>query len=113
MTGGAAFTSGASAPEAKVYLVRHQAAGLLHEFPFACHPSGEQLAALAKLCFQLHGAQHPRTREPYWLRVEELSLLGGDFVPDVPDRSLSVAQSAGAPRFEVSGTGHVTPPKGK
>lgn len=100
---------------AKIYLIRHQAKGVVHEFPFAQEPSAEQLAAVKKLCFQSFGFGHPKTpTEPYWLRVVEIDLLGPDEVPHVPDRDLStVPMAPGEARAEiptqtVSGSGHVT-----
>lgn len=95
----------------KIYLVRHQAAGFLHEFPFASAPTESQMAALAKLTFQRHGATHPKTKEPYWLRVDEFDVLGASDVPSVPDRALVVANVAGAPEFDVKAEGHVKNPK--
>lgn len=96
-----------------IYFVRHQAAGILTDYPFASAPSQAQLAALSKLCFQSHGAAHPKTKEPYWVRVVEVPVLGASDVPSVPDRSLSVANEAPVQKFSVSGTGTVTPPKEK
>jgi hypothetical protein len=94
-----------------IHYVRHQAAGILTDFPFASAPTDKQIAALAKLCFQRHGEKHPKTREAYWLKVEEVPLLGASDVPSVPERSLSVASEAGAPEFVVEGFGHVENPK--
>lgn len=94
---------------AKIYLVRHQAGGVLHDYPFAAPPSEKQLAALGKLCFQSHGAAHPKSKEPYWLKAVEVDVLGPNEVPAVPERSLSVANAAGAAEFSVTGTGTVTP----
>ncbi len=96
---------------AKIYIARHQSIGFLTQFPFASHPSSEQLAALEKLCFQAAGASHPKTKEPYWLKVAEFDVLG-DEVPSVPDRNLA-AVSQEVTKFEVAATGTVTPPKGK
>lgn len=94
---------------AKIYMVRHQANGFVHEFPFAQEPSAEQLAAVEKLCFQRFGASHPKNGEAYWTRVEQREVLGPDDVPDVPDRSLSTANMLGVGDFGVSGVGSVTP----
>lgn len=99
----------------KVYFVRHQAAGIVTKYPFAEHPSEEQVAAVAKECFQSFGFGHAKTPDaPYWTRVEPFDLLGPTDVPVVEERSLSVAGSPGvgvaaAPQFSVSGTGTITP----
>lgn len=94
----------------KVYFVRHQAAGILFELPFAQSPTDEQLAACAARCFRVHGFGHPKTpTEPYWVRVEEFDVLGPDAIPSVPEITLSVASAAGATEFSVSGAGEVTP----
>jgi hypothetical protein len=98
---------------AKIYLVRHQANGFVHEFPFAQEPSAEQLDAIKKLCFQRCGAEHPKSQEPYWVRVEERAVLGPKDIPDVPDRALStVSSAAGMGEFTVAGAGTVTPKAG-
>lgn len=93
-----------------IHYVRHQAAGILTDFPFAGTPTDKQVAALAKLCFQSHGETHPKTGEPYWLKVVEMPVLGAGDIPEVPERSLSVASEAGAPEFIIEGTGHVRNP---
>ncbi len=99
---------------AKIYFVRHQAHGIVADFPFYEHPSAEQVAAVAKWCFNIHGFGHLKTpKEPYWTRVVSFDLLGVNDVPQVPDRSLTVmgdaasARSAASP-FVAEGTGHVT-----
>lgn len=96
---------------AKVYFVRHQAAGILTDYPFASEPTAEQQEAVARLCFQRHGAVHPKSKEPYWLNVVALGVLGADDVPTVPERDLSVANAAGVDEFAVSGKGEVRNPK--
>ena len=96
---------------ATIYFVRHQAAGVLHEYPFAAKPTQAQIDALGKLCFQSHGEAHPKTDEPYWLTVVETNVLGSE-IPEVPERSLSTVSSAGTERYEVSAQGHVSTSKG-
>jgi hypothetical protein len=97
---------------AKIYFVRHQAHGIVHEYPFASHPTADQVEAVRKFCFNVHGFGHPKTpKEPYWTRVVERDVLG-DEVPAVPERKLGVAGKSGvaeadAPEFAVSGTGVV------
>lgn len=98
----------------KVYFVRHQAHGIVHEFPFAAPPTDDQVAAVVRYCFQLHGACHPKTPDvPYWTKVVDRDVIGVGVVPEVPERALSVAGKAGeahvdAAEFTVSGVGFVT-----
>jgi hypothetical protein len=94
----------------KIYLARHQATGVLWEHPFASPPSDEQLAALAKLCFQQHGETHPKTKKPYWLKVVEVDVLDKSTVPVVPERALSTVNVAGLAEAKVEATGHVKNP---
>lgn len=94
-----------------IHYVRHQAAGILTDFPFASAPTSAQMAALTKLCFQRHGEKHAKTGEPYWLKVVEMPVLGAGDVPEVPERSLSVASEASAPEFKVEARGHVENPQ--
>lgn len=96
---------------ASIFYVRHQAAGVVHEFPFAASPNEAQLAAVAKLCFQRFGASHPKTPdEPYWVRVVEVPLLDASDVPEVPDVGLSVVSLASLGEITASGVGHVENP---
>ncbi len=100
---------------AKVYFVRHQAAGILTDYPFSQSPTQEQQDRLATLCFQRHGLTHKKTNEPYWLNVVELETLGLDDLPEIEPPSLSVVNEAkvGSDKFSVAATGTVTPQKGK
>lgn len=99
---------------AKIYFVRHQAHGIVADFPFSEHPSKEQVAAVAKWCFNIHGFGHAKTPDqPYWTRVVDFDLLGASDIPKVEERVLGVAGEPGAARsssstFVASGTGHVT-----
>ena len=99
---------------AKIYLVQHQAHGVVHEFPFSESPSEAQLEKVWSYCFQIHGASHPKTPdEPYWQIVKEIDVLGSDELPAVEPRGLSLSSSvAAAGDFVVSGTGTVTPKEG-
>jgi hypothetical protein len=99
---------------AKIYMVRHQANGLVHEYPFAQKPTEAQLDAISRLCFQRHGFSHPKTPdEPYWTRIVEVDLLGPNDAIEVPERDLSAVSVPGAAvaasgLYGVSGAGHVT-----
>ncbi len=99
----------------KIYLVRHQAEGLLWQFPFAAPPTLAQQSVLQKRCDRLHGANHPKTEEPYFFKVVELELLGPDAVPSValPVEDGSKENVSEAGLFGSSGTGTVTSKAGK
>lgn len=95
----------------EVFYVRHQAHGIVHEFPFSARPTAEQFAAVARFCFQIWG--HGPQRTPgvaYTMGIASVPLLGAEDVPVVAARALSSARSLGATEFEVRGRGHVTPP---
>lgn len=100
---------------AKVYFLRHQAHGIVHEYPFVASPSDEQQAAVRQFCFNMHGFSHAKTpSEPYWMRVIEVEVLGPKDAPDVPKRDLSVVSEHGAgetsiPGRTIHGTGVVDP----
>jgi hypothetical protein len=102
----------------KIYFVRHQAHGIVHEFPFAKHPTQAQVAAVNKWCFQLHGFGHAKTPgEPYWTKVVERDVLA-DEVPVVADRVLTEAGKANeaatkAGEFGIAGVGQVSEGKTK
>ena len=97
----------------KIYFVRHQAHGIVSDFPFETSPSEEQVALVAKWCFHIHGFGHPKTPEaPWWTMIVERDVYGPADLPKVPDRELSVAGEPGTAKsstsvFVASGTGHV------
>jgi hypothetical protein len=68
----------------QIFFVRHQAVGVLWEYPFAQAPTDEQRGALQALCESRHGAFHPKTEEPYWLTVVAVNLLTPQAVIEVP-----------------------------
>lgn len=93
---------------AKVFFVRHQAAGFLTDFPFAQAPTPKQFAALAAYCEVRHGTKHPKTGEAYWLGVVEVVLLGKDDAPMTgPVAVGDDSAKASASEFGVSGSGRV------
>lgn len=94
---------------AKVYFVRHQAAGVLWDSPFGATPSAGQVGALKERCEQRHGDSHPKSGEPYWLTIEEIQVLGDADMPDVSQSDGGVSSSASAGEFVASGTGVVIP----
>lgn len=98
---------------AKVFFIRHQAGGVMHEFPFAAEPTADQQAAVYKVCRQRFGVSHAKTPdEPYWARVVEVELLDGDTVPEVPEQGKDTANVAGLGPIAVIGRGTVTPKAG-
>jgi hypothetical protein len=95
---------------AKVYFVRHQAAGIVTKYPFAQEPTEAQVAAIVRECFQSFGGSHQKTPDvPYWVRVESFDLLDANTVPEVQERSLSVANVAAVGEVTVNAVGTVTP----
>lgn len=96
----------------KIYFVRHQAGGVMHEYPFASEPTTAQKDAVVKLCTQRFGLSHPKTKEPYWARVEDVELLA-DGVPEIPEQGGETANVAGLGLMQVSGRGVVTPKAGE
>jgi hypothetical protein len=95
-----------------IFIVRHQAYGFVHEYPFAKEPTAEQLAAVERLCLQSCGVNHPKTGEKHWVKVVEVPLLGAKDVPEVPERALSLSKEnkADAGEMVASAVGHVTNP---
>ncbi len=98
----------------KLYFVRHQAHGIVHEFPFAEAPTQNQVAAVAKHCFAIHGFGHKKTPDvPYWTKVVEIDVLGPDDMPVVKEPGPVGVDAAGVGKAEAagpiaSGVGHVT-----
>lgn len=108
---------------AKIYYLRHQAHGVVYDFPFAEPPSEQQHAAVERFCFQKHGGMHSKG-SPYWMRLVEVNLLGAGDVPDVPERDLKqlnmgqglvgdgIRGDGGAEtNYKAFGTGSVTNPE--
>lgn len=96
----------------KLYFVRHQAAGVVYDYPFLQPPSEKQIAAVCRRCFQSYGAEHPATGQAFWTKVYEVDALGTDEIPVVLERALSVAGSTPVGEFSVSGVATVTPKAG-
>jgi hypothetical protein len=98
---------------AKIFFVRHQAHGIVHEFPFSSHPTQNQVEAVARFCFQSHGFGHAKTPEkPYWTRVVEVDVLGPDELPKVSERVLAPVGENGvadaeAGKVVISGSGTI------
>lgn len=94
----------------KVYMFRHQHAGIVTSHVFAQLPSGEQLSPLLEQATRVHG--------PGWIRVHEAEFIEGDAVPQIEQPAaarFSVSIQAGVARAkeertEISGVGTVTNP---
>lgn len=103
------------ADQRKVYMVRHQAGGILTSHVFESKPTEAQIAPLRAECERLHGKAHAKTGEVYWMNVVEVPLLGNE-VPSFPapaPASGSKKNAAARPEFAVSGTGTVVNPSEK
>lgn len=99
----------------KIYVIRHQALGFVHEFPFANFPTEKQVDAVMRVCaVRLSAAEHAKTGE-YWHKVVEVDVLDTNDLPAtvVSTGGLSVANAASAEEFSVSGKAHVSNPKGR
>jgi hypothetical protein len=97
---------------AKVFYLRHQAAGILTQFPFTQKPTDAQLKAVGAICGAVHGENHPKTDEPYWLTVVEATMFGPTDIPEVPeptaaDERVRGSAAAGLGDVGASGVGHV------
>lgn len=51
------------------YFFRHQALGVAHDRPMASAPTGADLAKFAAEMDERFGEKHPKTGEPYWIKV--------------------------------------------
>jgi hypothetical protein len=93
----------------KVYFIRHQARGVLHDLPFSEPPTEKQLEAVALLCAAAHGLVHPKTLEPYWIRVVDVEVRGPDFEIGKPQPTSLEKVELDGPTVEARG--HVENPK--
>lgn len=53
----------------KLYLIRHQAAGIIHDFPFDHAPSATEITPILARCQAQHGDKHPKSKKTYWAKV--------------------------------------------
>jgi len=100
----------------KLYFLRHQAAGVLHEWPFTEPPSEVQLAPILARLMVLYGLSHPKTKASYWTRIVEAEALGPNDIPNAPIPGAPSGEP-GTGRGAVTGlvgggTGSVRNPKG-
>lgn len=91
----------------KIYLIRHQHHGFITSYAFAKTPTQAQLDPLLEEAERVHSKKG-------WVRIIEVPLLDVGELPEVvvvgtpSTRTESIADK---PKFTVSGTGVVTPPK--
>ncbi len=95
----------------KVYFLRHQAAGVLDDLPFAEPPTDMQRAAVMRNLRVRYGTHLPRTGEPYWLIVVERDVLGPLDVPDFEPPSATIpGNTASVASLRGGGSGSVASP---
>lgn len=105
----------------KCFYIRHQAGGILTDVVYLVRPTDEQVATAKAKCEEVHGTHHVELGE-HWTIVQEGAIEvpdGFDFskLEDVPAPEPAKPSGDGEdgksalPRFIVSGTGTVTPPK--
>ena len=97
----------------KIFYLRHQAAGILHEFPFSSPPTDDQLAPIQAMLLARHGLTHPKTKEAYWTMVVESEVIGANAMPsvDMPEEKSNGRGGGIMGMVEASGSGHVANPK--
>lgn len=95
----------------KIYFVKHQAHGVVWEYPFAESPTEAQQERVWQFCFGIHGASHQKTPgEPYWQHIVSSEVLGPDGVPAYEPPGLKMATSVSqAGEVTVTGRATVTP----
>lgn len=91
----------------KLYMVRHQRAGIVTSHVFLSPPTEAQIAPIKAECERLHGKEG-------WAIIHEAELMDGSAIPIFPERSASggtdnIAAVSGP---VISGTGTVTPRNG-
>jgi len=88
---------------AKVYMVRHQRAGILTQFVFKNKPTDAQIAPIKAECERLHGGEV--NGKPAWIAVYEAELIE-DSVPEMPKPA--AGRASGAAQFTIKAEGVVT-----
>lgn len=84
-----------------VYFVRHQAGGVLLDYPFANPPTDEQIAPLVAEMVRLHGERSPKG-EPWRTTIVSRRVLGLFDVPAIAPPPTAEL------RIEVNGIGTVS-----
>jgi len=91
---------------AKVYMYRHQKAGIVTSHVFASPPTEEQMAPIKAEVERLHGREG-------WGQIFEAEFVAStDEIPSFPPRDAGGAteNKAAAAELAISGTGTVTNP---
>lgn len=81
---------------AKVYMVRHQRAGIITSHAFAAPPTPTQQAAIVAECTRLHGPGG-------WAAIHEADLMSPSDLPIFPERAEGPAELPG-PTVSATGT---------
>lgn len=92
----------------KIWFMRHQAGGVLSDFPFAEQPTTEQIAPLRALMNARHGTHHPKTKEEFWFAPYAVDVLEPGDIPSVKIPGSGPAAMGGN---TAHGVGTVTNPK--
>lgn len=105
----------------KVFMLRHQAHGILTDKVYFTPPTEADVAAAQELMAKLHGDKHDVVApDGYWMKVHEatvevpegfsVSSLPDADPPAPPPNGLGADGEAALPRFVVSATGEVKNP---
>ncbi len=80
---------------AKIYMLRHQRAGIVTSHAFTSPPTAKQQAPIIAECERLHGREG-------WVKVHEVDLLTNE-LPSFPER-VSGPASISTPQINAVGT---------
>jgi len=96
----------------KIYLFRHQAAGFCAEWLFSSPPTEKQTLAVLSHLVSRHGAKHPKTNEPYWLKVVEAEVYEATDTVASYEAPGDTVRLSGADIIEIkaSGVGRIDNP---
>jgi hypothetical protein len=93
-----------------VYYVRHQAAGVLHEFPFSEPPTQAQLSACSRLLAKRH--VRAQGKDPWWLKVVSAPVLDSTTLPFLMRPPTGTKENVSRmSEFHSTATGHFTSKK--
>ena len=59
----------------KIFFLRHQVEGVLWQLPFSTAPTFGQIEHVEAVMRKKHGSEHPKTKEPFFLKVVELEVI--------------------------------------
>ena len=98
----------------EVFFIRHQAAGVIWQTPFAQPPTVQQFEAIRTHVERTTGRVHPKTGEVFWLKVVAVRVLEpSDTIESAPPKEPSSGDGARAdvPRVTASVAMTVEPPQ--